>query len=178
MKTLQLTTMLIAAAALMSSCSKDSTFNSGWNEQIIDASYTIDINSTDDIEVAIFNPADLVADYVNANHPDVKTYRQLEVTPMSGSATSELVIPLPFVEALDLYAVHDGREVLIGMMNRESSAQASFGLTGVDYNLLDLAEDDEIRIVVRPQFNDLTSGVEQASVYFTFNFNFIIDGTK
>ena len=108
---------------------------------------------------------------------DVKSYHVLETTPTFGLVVSTDVLPLGFVEVIDFCAVSGDNEILIGMMSSGSSNDASFGLSGLDVNLMDFAGEDATDMVLRPQFNDL-GGVGSVSADITFTFNFQIQGSR
>ena|GEM_PF-5167365 len=164
--------ILMASIAMFSSCSKDDNFNAGWDSEIISTTISLNRASDDQIDLGSINLSETIEDYMSQNYDDAKSYRVLNAGPSFGLVVSVDVLPLGFVEALDVYAISGSQELLIGMISSGSSQDASFGLAGIDQNLIDFAGDESIDIVLRPQFNDLGApGTVEADVAFTFNFS-------
>ena len=101
----------------------------------------------------------------------------IEVRPTWGSVISSDLMPLAFVESLDVYAVKDGSEQLIAMISSGSSQDPSLSLAGIDVNILDLSEED-VQIVIRPQYNDLATIADGQEVEASMSFSYRLSGRK
>jgi len=170
--------ILMASFAVFSSCSKDEFVSAGWDQEVISTSIVLDQASIDQINLGTINISEYVEEYVLQNHAGLKSYRVLEARPTFGLVASTDVLPLGFVGALNIYAVLGNEEILIGEMSSGSSQDASFGLAGLDVNLIEFAGYEPVDFVLRPQFNDLGVGVGEVDADVTFAFNFLIDGLK
>ncbi len=98
--------------------------------------------------------------------------------PTSGVMTTTNVVPLDFLDELDIYAVADGVETLIGMANTPTPGDASRGIDFLDINLEDLADDDDrVEIVLKPAYESGATETDIATE-ISLTFNFQVDGVK
>ena len=170
-------TLMLALIVLTASCSKDDNFNAGWDDKSVETTITLDLQSTDDIDLGQVDiPANVEA-YLDANNHDLESYRMLEVRPSSGSIISTSLLPLAFVESLDVYAVSDGSEQLIAMISSGSSQDPSLSLAGLDFNILDLS-DETVQIVLRPDYNELAPIADDMEVEVDLTFVYSLSGRK
>ena len=169
--------ILLASIAMLSSCSKNDNFNAGWDQELIKTDVVLDQTSDDQITLGTVNLTEVIRNYMAQNHGDVKSYQVLEVRPTFGLVVSIDVLPLGFIEAIDVYAVSGVNETLIGMLSSGSSQDASLGLAGLDLNLLGFSGNEAVDIVMKPKYHDI--GVpESVSAEVRFAFNFLISGSK
>lgn len=163
--------------AAMSSCSKDN-FSAGWDNQIVSSTVTLDQAIEQDISLGTINLEDQAIVYANLNHPNSDDIRIIEVLPTFGSISSVDLLPLSFVEALDIYALQGDRELLIGQLASESTQNASIGLDGVDVNLYDFGGDDDIELILRPSYNEIGTQMPVMDIDIRFSLSYSITGKK
>ena len=161
----------------MSSCSKDN-FSSGWDAQIVTSTVTLNQALEQDISLGTINLEDQAIDYADQNHPNSDDLRIIEVLPMFGTISSVDVLPLSFVESLDVYALQGGQELLIGQLASETSQSASIGLTGLDTNLYDFGGNEDIELVLRPSYNEIGTQMSIMAIDIRFSLSYSITGKK
>lgn len=170
-------TLLLALIVLTASCTKNDNFSAGWDEKSIETSVTLDPQSPGDIVLGNLDILSNTAAYLDVNNHDLKSYQMLEVRPTFGSVVSTSLLPMGFVESLDVYALHEGAEVLIATISSGSSQDPSMSLSGIDVNVLDLS-DDSVQILLRPEYNDLGSVADNIEVEVSLAFSYSLTGRK
>ena len=176
------TTLSLAAfivlTVCMSSCSKDDNFNTGW-QATLESNITLSTDSVNDISLGFIDLEETAMNYLDEFEAGYESFRIIEVTPSTGSLVTTNIVPLDFLDELDIYAVADGEETMIGMtiMNTDPS-NASRSIDFLDINLDDLADSDgRVEIVLKPIYVAGTSASDVATE-ISMTFNFQVSGRK
>ena len=96
---------------------------------------------------------------------------------MSGNVTNTEVLPLDDIIEFDIYAVTADQEVLIGEMRDGVAQQAAFGLDGSDIDLAELANGEEIDLVLRYRVVE-DPLLDNLNVFVNLNSRLLVNGTK
>ena len=175
--TLQSLAALALATFTMTSCSPDD-FNSGWDEQIVAQTVTLNQANGNDISLGTLNIENEVIDYINENQSDAESFTILSALPTSGSVASVDLFGLSFVEDLEVYAVQNGSEILIGRLTGDITNTTTSGFEGVDNDLYAFGSTDDIELLLRPTYNEIGSELTLIDVEIRFAASFTISGTK
>ena len=146
---------------------------------MITTTVTLDQASDQDISLGTINLQDDVVAYLNENQPDAESFTIIEVVPASGSIVTQELFNLSFVEELEIYAIQEGREILIGRSSStDIGATPSVGIQGIDQNLYLFGQNDDIDIVLRPEYTDIGTQITTLNVDVRFALNYSVTGIK
>ena len=177
MKTWTNTLFALALVTSLMSCRGDENFSVGWTDYIVEENLSLSTSGVAEITLATINPEDMVADYMAENKPDHKWYEIDEMVTMSGNVTNTEVLPLDDIIEFDIFAVTADQEVLIGEMRDGVAQQATFGLDGSDVDLADLANGEEIDLVLRYRVVE-DPLLDNLNVFLNLNSRLLVNGAK